>query len=86
MSRKWRGLLISIKQILIKPTKHQEIYIRTENGLKLDMPKIINTDIGFQLMFGYRECQRTEKEKEQKNNNNYKPRTFNDALHYKNHL
>ncbi len=50
------------------------------------MPKIINTDIGFQLMFGHRECFRTEKEKEYKNNNNYKPRTFNNVKHYKDHL
>lgn len=86
MSRKWKELLISIKLILIKSTKHQEIWIRTENGLKLDMPKIIKTDIGFQLMFGERECFRAEKKKEYKNNNNYKPRTFNNVKHYKDHL
>ena len=44
-------------------TRHQEIYKRTKNGLELVLPKKITTDIGFQLMFGYRENYRLEQEK-----------------------
>jgi len=39
-----------------KRTKHQIIWSRIKDGnhddLELQIPKIINTDIGFQLMFG----------------------------------
>jgi hypothetical protein len=72
---------------LIKSTKHQEIWKRKEDdSLVLILPKIINTDIGFQLMFGFRECYRTEKEKELKNNNRYDSKTYLDVKHYKDHL
>jgi len=72
---------------LIKPTKHQEIWERREDdSLKLVLPKIINSDIGFQLMFGYRECYRTEKEKELKNNKSYDSKTYLDVKHYKDHI
>lgn len=35
-----------------KPTIHQIICEGTKNGLKYTMPKTINSDVGFQLMFG----------------------------------
>ena len=37
---------------MAKKTIHQEIWKRTENELKMIVPKQINSDIGFQLMFG----------------------------------
>ena len=77
MNHKWRELLININQLLIKPTKHQEIWKRTENGLELELPKNINTDIGFQLMFGYRENYLEEVLKYKKHCNNYETEVFN---------
>jgi|TARA_R100001198_G_C5188613_1_gene182189 hypothetical protein len=72
---------------LIKPTKHQEIWERKEDdSLVLVLPKIINSDIGFQLMFGFRESQRDYKDKQTINNNNYKPKTYIDVKHYKKHI
>lgn len=72
---------------MIKPTKHQEIWERREDdSLKLVLPKIINSDIGFQLMFGFRECHKTEKEKELKNNKSYDSKTYLDVKHYKDHI
>tara|TARA_R100000426_G_scaffold52342_1_gene37947 strand:- start:827 stop:1048 length:222 start_codon:yes stop_codon:yes gene_type:complete len=59
-----------------RATKHQEIYIRTKNGLKLVLPKKITSDIGFQLMFGYREDYKFEHEKKQKNANKYFTKTY----------
>ena len=59
-----------------RATKHQEIYKRTENGLKLVLPKNITSDIGFQLMFGYREDYKYEQEKRQKNANKYFTKTY----------
>ena len=59
-----------------RATKHQEIYKRTENGLELVLPKKITSDIGFQLMFGYREDYKYEQEKRQKNANKYFTKTY----------
>ena len=62
-----------------RATRHQEIYKRTKNGLELVLPKKITTDIGFQLMFGYREDYRIEQEKIQKNANRYFIKTYLDV-------
>ena len=35
-------------------TQHQLIWTTTENGAELRLPKSIKTDIGFQLMFGFK--------------------------------
>ena len=40
---------------MAKDTIHQKIWKRTENGLEISIPKIIRSDIGFQLMFGKNE-------------------------------
>lgn len=72
---------------MIKSTKHQEIWERKEDdSLVLILPKIINTDIGFQLMFGFRECYRTEKHKEYKNNQKYKVKVYKDVKDFKNYI
>ena len=59
-----------------RATRHQEIYKRTENGLKLVLPKKIKTDIGFQLMFGYREDKRTEEKRLKQNDERYFTKTY----------
>jgi len=56
---------------LIKPTKHQKIWIRKNDKPVLKLPKIINSDIGFQLMFGYYEDYRKYVDKCNKYNYNY---------------
>ncbi len=69
-----------------RATRHQEIYIRTENGLELVMPKKITSDIGFQLMFGYREDYRVEQEKIQKNADRYFIKTYIDVEDFKKYI
>ena len=69
-----------------RATKHQEIYKRTENGLELVLPKKIKTDIGFQLMFGYRENYRLEQEKIQKNADSYFTKTYIDVEDFKKYI
>jgi len=69
-----------------RATKHQEIYKRTENGLELVLPKKIKTDIGFQLMFGYREDKRTEQKRLQENNDRYFTRTYLNIEDFKKYL
>ena len=69
-----------------RATKHQEIWKRTENGLELLLPKKINTDIGFQLMFGYREDYKTEKKKMLKNNDRYFCKTYLNIEDFKKYL
>jgi len=64
---------------LSKATKNQEIWKRTKNGFKLVLPKKINTDIGFQLMFGHREDFRYEKEQ-------YDTKIYKDVEDFKSHL
>ena len=52
--------------------KSQQIWKRGIDGeLKLNIPKVINTDISFQLMFGVSECNRTQNELKNKHHNNY---------------
>ena len=69
-----------------RATKHQEIWKRTENGLDLVLPKKIKTDIGFQLMFGYREDKRTEQKRLQENDNRYLTRTYLNIEDFKKYL
>ena len=69
-----------------RATKHQEIYKRTENGLKLVLPKKIKTDIGFQLMFGYREDKRVEQKRLQENNDRYLTRTYLNIEDFKKYI
>ena len=69
-----------------RATKHQEIYKRTENGLELVLPKKITTDIGFQLMFGYREDYRIEQEKMQRNADKYYTKTYLDVEDFKKYI
>ena len=69
-----------------RATKHQEIWKRTENGLELVLPKKIKTDIGFQLIFGYREDKRTEQKRLQKNDDRYLTRTYLNIEDFKKYL
>ena len=69
-----------------RATKHQEIWRRTENGLELILPKKIKTDIGFQLIFGYREDKRTEQKRLQENDNRYLTRTYLNIEDFKKYL
>jgi hypothetical protein len=47
------------------------------------MPKTINTDINFQLMFGESESHPEQIQKETKNAENYECRTYRDVEHFK---
>ena len=88
MNLRWSVSLININQLL-KPnraTRHQEIYKRTKNGLELVLPKKITSDIGFQLMFGYREDYRVEQEKIQKNADRYLIKTYLDVEDFKKYI
>ena len=67
-------------------TKHQQIWKRTKNGLELSLPQKINTDIGFQLMFGYREDHRQEVKNEIENGERYTTRIYRDVNDFKNHI
>ena len=69
-----------------RATRHQEIYKRRENGLELVLPKKITSDIGFQLMFGYREDYRVEQEKIQKNADRYFIKTYLDVEDFKKYI
>ena len=69
-----------------RATKHQEIWKRTENGLKLVLPKKIKTDIGFQLIFGYRGEKRTEQKRLQENDDRYFTRTYLNIEDFKKYL
>ena len=69
-----------------RATKHQEIFKRTENGLELLLPKKIKTDIGFQLMFGYREDKRVEQKRLQENNDRYLTKTYLNIEDFKKYI
>ena len=69
-----------------RATKHQEIYKRTENGLELILPKKIKTDIGFQLMFGYREYKRTEEKRLKQNDERYFTKTYLNIEDFKKYI
>ncbi len=58
--------------------KTQKIWKRDENDeLILELPKIINTDIGFQLMFGWPLDYDTDKMYKQKHDESYGAKTYN---------
>jgi hypothetical protein len=64
-----------------KPTQHQRIWKRTQNGLKLTLPKKIKSDIGFQLIFGETEKHCEWVEKYEKHCRNYETKTYRDLKH-----
>ena len=69
-----------------RATIHQQIWKRTENGLELVLPNKINSDIGFQLMFGYREDHRTEEKRIEENDERYTTKIYRDVTDFKNHI
>ena len=69
-----------------RATRHQEIYKRTENGLELVLPKKITSDIGFQLMFGYREDYRIEQENIQRNADRYFTKSYLNVEDFKKYI
>lgn len=69
-----------------RATKHQEIWKRTKNGLELVLPKKIKTDIGFQLMFGYREDYRVEEKRIERNADRYFTKTYLDVEDFKKYI
>ena len=69
-----------------RATRHQEIYKRTKNGLELVLPKKISSDIGFQLMFGYREDYRVEEKRMEDNANRYFTKTYIDVEDFKKYI
>ena len=69
-----------------RATRHQEIYKRTENGLKLVLPTKIETDIGFQLMFGHREDYRVEEKRIERNADRYFTKTYLDVEDFKKYI
>ena len=64
-------------------TLSQLIWKSTKNGAELRLPRIINTDINFQLMFGESESHPEQIQKETKNAENYECRTYRDVEHFK---
>lgn len=69
-----------------RATRHQEIWKRTKNGLELVLPKKIKTDIGFQLMFGYREDYRVEEKRIERNADRYFTKTYLDVEDFKKYI
>jgi len=69
-----------------RATRHQEIWKRTKNGLKLVLPKKITSDIGFQLMFGHREDYRVEEKRIDENANRYFTKTYLNIEDYKKYI
>lgn len=64
-------------------TLSQLIWKRTKNGAELRLPKIINTDVGFQLMFGESESHNEQTQKETNNAENYYCKTYRNVEHFK---
>jgi|21_taG_2_1085346.scaffolds.fasta_scaffold75856_2 hypothetical protein len=52
------------------------VYEYDLSDVKLDLPKIINTDISFQLMFGLPEDGRIEKERIRKHHESWTPTVY----------
>jgi len=69
-----------------RATRHQEIWKRTKNGLKIVMPKKINSDIGFQLMFGHREDYRIEEKRIEDNAERYECKTYINVNDFKKYI
>jgi hypothetical protein len=59
-----------------KPTIHQIICEGTENGLKYTIPKTINSDIGWQLMFGKAEDYEHEQSIIKAHHDTYETKTY----------
>jgi hypothetical protein len=59
-----------------KPIHHQIICKGTENGLSYTMPKTINSDIGWQLMFGKIENHKHEKSIIKAHHDKYETKTY----------
>ena len=64
-------------------TQHQLIWRSTKNGAELRLPKIITTDVGFQLMFGEAESYIEDVANENRNANNYECKVYRDLQHIK---
>ena len=64
-------------------TLSQLIWKITEKGAELRLPKIIDTDINFQLMFGEAESHNEQTQRETNNAENYECRTYRDVEHFK---
>ena len=64
-------------------TLSQLIWKSTNNGAELRLPKIINTDVGFQLMFGESESHNEQTQKETNNAENYYCKTYRNVEHFK---
>ena len=64
-------------------TLSQLIWKRTKNGAELRLPKFINTDVGFQLMFGESESHNEQTQKETNNAENYYCKTYRNVEHFK---
>ena len=64
-------------------TLSQLIWKSTDKGAELRMPKIIKSDINFQLMFGECEIHNEHTQRETKNANRYECRTYIDVEHFK---
>lgn len=64
-------------------TISQLIWRSTKNGAELRMPKIINTDINFQLMFGEAESHNEQTQRETSNAENYECKIYRDIQHIK---
>ena len=69
-----------------RATRHQEIWKRTKNGLKIVLPKKIKSDIGFQLMFGHREDYRVEEKRIDENADRYFTKTYLNIEDYKKYI
>ena len=57
-------------------TNHQQIWRTTKDGAEMILPKVIKSDIGFQLMFGPSENHKEQQIKEKENTENYECRTY----------
>ena len=59
-----------------KATIHQQIWEAQEEGNTLKLPKVINSDIGFQLMFGPAENRELEVRKEREQAEKYNTKQY----------
>ena len=57
-------------------TSHQLIWRTTKDGAVMILPKVIKSDIGFQLMFGPSENHKQEQVKQKENSDKYECRTY----------
>lgn len=57
-------------------TSHQLIWRTTKDGAEMILPKVIRSDIGYQLMFGQPENHKQEQIKQKENSEKYDCRTY----------